>query len=162
MRKLYGILAYLLAFLISATVMGVVLWLSKGWFAFVILLVLLLLVGVFLMRSGIEQVLTVKETVIHQIQNDEEITFDRYALIASYLRIFLPMWLLFFLVPLVPGTGAWLLVLPPILLIVVIALKTTEHTWLTVGWRKRTYWLLHLAAIAVMVVSGVGIRFLIY
>ena len=142
--------------------MGIVLWLSKGWFAFVILLVVLLLVGVFSMRSGIERVLTVKETVIQQIQNDREVAFDRYALFASYLRIFLPMWLAFFLIPLVPGTGAWLLVSPPILLIVVIALKTTEHTWITVGWRKRSYWLLHMAAIAVMVASGVGIRFLIY
>lgn len=162
MKKLFSVLSYFIALLLSAVVIGVVFWLSKGWITFIILLVALMLVGVLMMRSGIETVLSVKETVLRQIQNDTEISFDGMRLISAYLRIFFPIWLLFFLIPLVPGSNAWLLILPPILLPAIIALKSTEHTWITVEWRRRTYWLMHLLAIGVMVCAGIAIRILIY
>ena len=162
MKKLFSVLSCVIALLLSALVIAVVFWLSKGWIAFIILLVLFMLVGVLMMRSGIETVLSVKETVLRQIQNDSEISFDGRHLISAYLRIFFPIWLFFFLIPLAPGQSAWLLVSPPILLSAMIALKSTEHTWITVEWKRRTYWLVHLLAIGIMVCAGIAIRILIY
>ena len=162
MRKLWSVFVYLVALVISAVVIGVVFWLSKGWISFVFLLVALMLVGVFMMRSGIERVVSVKESVLRQIRNDSEISFDGIRLMAAYLRIFFPIWLAYFLIPLVPGSGAWLLILPPILLPTAVALKSTEHTWITVEWKRKTYWLMHLLAVGIMTAAGVAIRILIY
>ena len=127
--------------MISIIVLLLLLYITKGFFIIALGLSFLCLACPLVIRSSSKTILAEKDKVDTQALHDIPACFDKKKVLISYVKIFVLLCIFPAIGFVLPG-GLWILVLPPLSVISFAVLKLTEHTWASLGWKKRSYWLL--------------------
>ncbi|MBQ9746437.1 MAG: hypothetical protein IJW21_06405, partial [Clostridia bacterium] len=108
-----------------------------------------------IMGDGVSAILRERYIVAYQMSRGLPAVYDIKKIIGGYCKIFPALWLFPSACLLLPGGSLFVGILPPILLMSLLIIKLIEHTWLTFGFSKKTYWIMHASALALLSFSAI-------
>ena len=153
-RKIFSIIFLL----ISAAAIILAISATRSFFAILIVIVFFTSAVPIMIIDGAYLVLWQKHIVTIQAKHGMPLKYNKKKLFEGYAKIFTFLWLFPSASFLIPGGHLWIAVLPPILLMSVLTLVLTEHTWLSFGFSRRKYWLMHISALTTLSAAAIAFR----
>ncbi len=153
-RKILGVLFLL----VSIVAIIIAVRATRKFFAILLVIVFFTAAVPIIIMDGAYLVLWQKHIVSVQAKHGLPIKYNKRKLFAGYAKIFSFLWLFPSASFLIPGGHLWIAVLPPLLLTSVLIFSLTEHTWLTFGFSRRKYWLMHTLALTALSAAAIAFR----